>query len=502
MKKAIVILILAVLLLNLSCRPITILDKQHTIKTYEAENAKLLDGIIVRNDSNASGGKYIRINDSGSVLFKVNVKRAGPYELLIGYRAPDSDKAQRILVNDKEYAPEIGFSISAEWTEAFKISQLKAGINKIELRKSWPNMDIDYITVRGPVIIKPEISPARNTFYKVENAPDLYIKLDKNANRLVSITNNSNMVPHEAGDVWYTEDSAMIKIPADYLMSLDNGLNEILFNFKDIEPLKFELEMTDAEKNSDWTIVSLDVRHGTSVLMIMPTGGTLLIDTGTETMCKERVIPFLERHNITPEYLLITHYHDDHAGGKDLIEQKYEDIFFADYNDLTTGQQLDFEDTYVTILNSYKDGYDENTRSISFRMEYKGFVYTHGGDIYADNQKRILQEYSAGNYSFPLQTHIYHANHHFHGSVDADYLRAIDPYLFIVSGEEHIYGRAAYTHIVQRNVLRFFRAMSTRFIEDLLHFETGHVVIRVSDGDNWSYETYKDTDAIIPFLQN
>jgi competence protein ComEC len=136
------------------------------------------------------------------------------------------------------------------------------------------------------------------------------------------------------------------------------------------------------------------------------------------------------------------------------------------------------------------------------RMEYNGFVYTHGGDIYGQNQHQIFQRYAKKNNIDFLKTHIYHANHHFHGSVDVDYLKAIDPYLFIVSGDEHVYGRGAYAQQVQRNVLPYLRNEHKRLIEDLLLLETGHTVIRVADSNNWNYETYKDLNATVPFLKN
>lgn len=508
MKKTIAALMLAGLLLTSSCgikdsELISHLEQQAVEhKTYEAENAELLDGITIREDSSASGGKFLQMKDTGSVIFHVDIEKQGQYELLIGYRAPDSDKAQRILINEKEYEPQIGFLISPTWTQATKIAGLKAGANTIELKKDWGHMDIDYLTIRGPVKVRPEITPVRNIYYKVPAATDSFIKLDKNWNKLISITNNGKEVPHEDEDIWYTENAKMIKIPAAYLRTLQNGTHEILFNFEDIKPVKFELEARDTVKESEFTIISFDVRHGTSVLVILPTGKQLLIDTGTEDMCKQQVIPFLDRHNIALDYLYITHHHDDHIGGKKLLEEKYKDLIVKDYKDFKAGQEFELEKTKVTILNSYDDGDEENTRSLSFRIEYNGFVYTHGGDIYGDNQRRILQDYKAGNNLNALRTHVYHANHHFHGSVDAEYLRTIDPYLIIVSAEEHVYGRAAYTQTVQRDVLPFLRNNNKRLIEDLLHFEVGHVVIRIKNGTNWSYETYKELDALVPFLKN
>jgi len=474
-------------------------------KTYEAEDANLLDGILLLQDASASGGKFLRMGKTGSAIFHVDVNNDGRYTIGIGYRSPGKDNAQRILINGREYEPEIGFPAGSKWTEIEKSAGLTAGTNTIELRKSWGNMDIDCITVSGPIFERPQITPATNTFYKNETACDLFIKLEKNHNKFVSVSHNGQTVPFKEQNVSYTEDAIMVRIPREYLSTLDAGNTELLFNFSGTEPLKFNLEVRDTERKTELTIVSFDVSHGTSVLVFLPTGKTLLIDTGTGQMCKERVIPFLERHKIVPDYLWITHYHDDHAGGLRLIMEKYKGLTKKDYKDFKTGEQFEFEKMNVTILNSYEDGanqQDENYKSLSMRMEYKGFVYAHGGDIYGQNQQQILQRYTAKKDLDQIRIHVYHANHHFHGSVDVDYLKALDPYIFIVSGEEHIYGRGAYTQQVQRNVLKSLKNENKRLIEDLLSFEVGHVVVRAADGNSWNYETYKDVNTMIPFLNN
>lgn len=473
-------------------------------KTYEAENGNPLDGISVLEDTAASGGKFLQMGKTGAVVFRVDVNSEGRYTIGIGYRSPNKDNAQRILINGKEYAPEIGFPASSKWAEIETNAGLTAGTNTIEIRARG-NMDIDYISVYGPISERPEISPVTNTFYKNKTTSDLFVKLDKNGNKLVSITQNAKPVPFEEKSVSYTQDGVMVKIPKEYLSSLATGNAEISFNFSNAEPVKFKLDVRNAKIQAEWTIVSLDVSHGVSVLMLLPTGKTLLIDTGTEQMCKERVIPFMDRHQIIPDYLWITHYHDDHSGGLGLVTEKYKKLTKKDYKDFNTGDQFVFEDVNVTILNSYQDGIssiDENPKSLSMRMEYNGFVYTHGGDIYGQNQHQILQRYAQKNNLDFLKTHVYHANHHFHGSVDTDYLKTIDPYLFIVSGEEHIYGRGAYTQQVQRDVLPYLKNEHKRLIEDLLSFEVGHTVIRVADCNNWNYETYKDLNAVVPFLKN
>lgn len=468
-------------------------------KLHEAEDAIPLDGIEVQKDSSASGGKYLRMEETGAVLFHVDVEEAGRYAVGIRYRAPGGDKAQRILINEKEYAPEIGFPASALWTEIENPAGLAAGANTIELRKSWGQMDIDSITVRGPISEKPEISPQTNTFYKNQTASDLYIQVEKRQNPLTAVTHNEKPVPYEQEDLTYIQDAIRIRIPRSFPETLPVGIHELMFHFRDPEPIPFRLDIRQSEPKSDLIIVSLDVSHGTSVLILLPTGKNLLIDTGTEAMCRQRVVPFLQRHHLDLNYLWITHYHDDHCGGQKQLAEMYRDLVKKDYKDFTTDEQFDFENVRVTILNSFRDGQEENSRSLSFRMEYKGFVYTHGGDIYGQNQERILQQYAARNESGSLQTHIYHANHHFHGSVDVPYLRAINPFLFLVSAEEHVYGRGAYTQLVQRNVLPYLKE-NKRLIEDLISFEVGHVVIRAAGADAWNYETYKDLDAVIPYV--
>lgn len=466
---------------------------------FEAEES-MLDKTIAYSDSSASGGRYVHIADSGAVTFNIPVKESGRYRLHIAYRSPGKDNAQRILVNGIEYAPEIGFPASGKWGEIWKAAGLKRGRNRVEIRACWGHMDIDYMLVEGPVTDRPEITPVQNTFYQNKTKSDLFVQLEKNHRIFTSLTCNGREVPYKAEPVSWLEDALLIQVPLSFLETLKKGQSSLSFHFEDTEPVLFSLQVTDLPPLENLVIVSLDVSHGTAVLILFPTGKTMLIDTGTETMCRERVLPFLNRHHIDPNYLWITHYHDDHCGGKKMLLNTYPDLILKDYKSFRSGETFDFEKTRMTILNSFEDGNEregENSRSLSFRMAYKGFIYVHGGDIYAGNQQRILKEFKEDG----IKCHVYHANHHFHGSVDVDYLRASDPYLFITSGEEHIYGRGAYTTLVQEQVLPWLRQHHGRLIEDLLHFEAGHVVIRVADGNHWHYETYRDVDTVIPYIQ-
>ena len=184
-------------------------------KTYEAEDGNLLDGISLVEDASASGGKFLRMGKTGAVVFRVDVNSSGRYTIGIGYRSPNKDNAQRILINSREYAPEIGFPASSKWAEIEKNAGLNAGANTIEIRKSWGNMDIDYITVSGPIFERPEISPVTNTFYKNKTTSDMFIELDKNGNKLVSITQKQQRMSLEEKCVSYHKTAEMVKIPKE-----------------------------------------------------------------------------------------------------------------------------------------------------------------------------------------------------------------------------------------------------------------------------------------------
>ena len=50
-----------------------------------------------------------------------------------------------------------------------------------------------------------------------------------------------------------------------------------------------------------------------------PSGETAIIDPGEAAP----VITFLKRYDITPDYILITHHHDDHIGGVQALKEAY-----------------------------------------------------------------------------------------------------------------------------------------------------------------------------------
>jgi beta-lactamase superfamily II metal-dependent hydrolase len=232
-------------------------------------------------------------------------------------------------------------------------------------------------------------------------------------------------------------------------------------------------------------IVCLDVNHGDATLLLLPSGRVALIDSAKEAWARRRVIPFLDNHRIGElSYYITTHYHEDHVGLRDAIIRDYHVKQVWDYRSFGTGTELDFEGTKLKVLNSYGDAEDENDRSLAFRLEYDGFVYSHGADLYADGQRRIMERFPQA-----VRAHVYRGNHHLHGSVSQEYLIEADPVLIVISAQEAVYERVAYTRDFVEAVAQI-RQRKGRLQDVFLTLEKGNVVIFANDEGDWGYSSY------------
>jgi competence protein ComEC len=67
-------------------------------------------------------------------------------------------------------------------------------------------------------------------------------------------------------------------------------------------------------------LTCIDVGQGDAIFLKTPDGVTALVDGGAEGQGRNRVLPYLRRHNITRLNLVFgTHGHDDHLGGLDEV---------------------------------------------------------------------------------------------------------------------------------------------------------------------------------------
>lgn len=459
-------------------------------KIFEAETTSF-DSLFIIADSSASAGAYLKMVDKGSVVWNIEVDSSAWYDLVFCYRSPQGEKEQSLVRNG--YESKIGFGYSPDWNFLRTKTRLQQGLNTIEIKASWGNVDIDYLTLRL-IHPKPTLKPKQNFFYK-KFPTNISIKTNQFGHPIAKIVFGEKEIPFSATEFPFQEDAAVITISKDILSQLPVGSHTLKLLYADNYSLDFDLHVVPNPKPAQLTIVAPDVNHGSAVLFILPGGKTMLVDCGQDWIRDQVIIPLLDRHKIYKiDHFFLTHYHRDHDSGDQgiKIRERYQVEKFYDYKSFTTGETFEFDKVKFKILNSFQDGDEENTRSLSFKMEYNGFVYVHGGDIYAENQQKIIRDFPAD-----VEADVYYANHHFHGSVDVDYLHVMNPAIVLVQAQEAIYARSAYMVNFKEQVEKYLIEHKKRYIEDLPNLEVGTVVIRVNGKNDWTYETYGGTKNVI-----
>ena len=312
---------------------------------------------------------------------------------------------------------------------------------------------------------------------------------------------------------------------ADDLKTLGVGKHVIKIGFEKGTETLYELNVLESAKDYNFKVVCFDVYHGNSVLVCLPNGKNLLIDTGVASKTKDVVIPYLEKHNVKPDYFLITHFHEDHEGGADQIIDRYgfklpdaEEVranlkkgeerikFLSNYNFFNStclcrydrlDKIWDLGGVEITVLNSKlsengdDEPYspDENSTSVSLLIKYNGFGYYHGSDNYVPAQRKNLEDFTARGKEKELSCQFMLANHHFHGDVFTNLIKAINPVAVVVPTNESAYARSAYVHDFVPDIV-FGDFEGNRFKDTLISYSSGTVIAFANSGDDWHYETY------------
>jgi beta-lactamase superfamily II metal-dependent hydrolase len=464
-----------------------------SFKRYEAE-AGTFTNMIPLPDPNASGGKYLSIEEASHVLWEVPVSQNGYYQVKIRYRSPGGDNMQYLLKNEEEIG--IGFDMAEDWNIFSQSFYLDSGKNSLGILDGWGGMDIDWMTLE---MAEPEygITPASNLYY-LKNQRKLVFKVDHYQKEISQVKLNGRKIGFLALDFPYQEHAGWLCINDTEFSNLKPGNYDLQVQLEQ-EEIQAQIVVQKEPEPSDLLVITPDVEHGSSMLLRLPGEKYMLIDCGKAWVRDSILIPMFERHGIDSIHtLILTHYHRDHDGGDSgkVIRDKFHVQTFIDYNTFPTGHAWEQDGVHFRVLNSYTDGGDENSRSLSLAISYKDFRLVHGGDTYAINQRMMLDR-------FPdeIPADVYYANHHFHGSVDPEYIISTDPDLVILQAQQAIYARAAYMVKYLRESEQVLNRLRKHPVETLPALEVGTIVLRINAKDKWTYETYRDQDnAIIPGL--
>lgn len=319
-----------------------------------------------------------------------------------------------------------------------------------------------------------------------------------------------------------------LRLHPEAMADLGEGEHELMIHLPENQRVSYTLTVEKEQKQYDFKIVNLDVNHGNCVLLRLPNGKNLLIDTGVKKCARNVIFPYLDAQGIGVDYFIVSHYDGDHMGGLDEVLQKYplakadeEEMkaYFASSNvdkrlEYLSGfayldnktlcrydrldQIWDLGGVEITVLNSkYEANGDEsmpgvrneNETSVSLLVSYKGFKYYHGADNHSPNQRRTLEDYTAAGKLADLECQYMQANHHFHGCMYPPLIHALNPVAIVVPAHQAIYSRSAFMVDFEQGVVETDYP-NKRLKDTFVSYMSGTVMASVNSGDDWRYETF------------
>ncbi|MEG0641443.1 MAG: DNA internalization-related competence protein ComEC/Rec2 [Clostridium sp.] len=158
----------------------------------------------------------------------------------------------------------------------------------------------------------------------------------------------------------------------------------------------------------DLKIHFINVGQGDSIFIEFPGGKTMIIDTGDARegyiAAESKVDPYIKRLGYSHiDYLVASHFHNDHIGGMGFLEDEYpiynklsyEGAEDKEFIGVKKGDAFSVSGVEFTVLSpdSYISNDDENKNSLILELKYKDFTALFTGDATKDEMDNIKGDF-------------------------------------------------------------------------------------------------------------
>ena len=224
---------------------------------YEAESATISGDAAIGTSTEASGGKYVKMNGGDITFSKVSVEKAGKYTIVIHYMNNyGGSKINNVEVGGASSAVTFDVTDKGKFVDVETVMNLAAGENTIAITNSWGWIDVDYIEIKDYEAKAFNLCNAPVTKTATPSAVKLYNFLVNNfGKKTISGVMTGNMDAYTVGDFTKHEDVQAVfqksgKYPALVGSDLMNatGANKSESWFKDYTEKAVDIAKTTWKK--------------------------------------------------------------------------------------------------------------------------------------------------------------------------------------------------------------------------------------------------------------
>lgn len=186
---------------------------------YEAEDGTLTKDAAVASNTEASGGKYVKMNGGDITFPAVTVEKAGQYTVVVHYMNNyGGDKINYVGVGSTTSQVSFPVTDKGKFVDVETVLTLAAGANTIAITNSWGWIDVDYIEVKEFEAKAFTLCNAPVTKNATPSAIKLYNFLVNNfGKKTISGVMTGNMDAYTIGDATQHEDvQAVFKAGGKY----------------------------------------------------------------------------------------------------------------------------------------------------------------------------------------------------------------------------------------------------------------------------------------------